>query len=74
MRGVEPPTFALRMRAINLLPLLISVGIVYVNQQVKRHFLHSQTVVALIEIRQNIVLVPTWCLHGVSDGTKESGC
>lgn len=38
VRGVEPPTFALRMRAINLLPSLISVGIVYVNQQVKRTF------------------------------------
>jgi hypothetical protein len=72
MRGVEPPTFALRMRAITSLPSLIGVGTIYVNQHVMCGLRLELESVALIEIHQNTVPVPTWCLHGASDGTKES--
>ena len=64
MRGVEPPTFALRMRAINLLPSLIGVGILYVNQQVMSGLELVTEAVALIEIHQNIAYSATQWLHG----------
>lgn len=72
MRGVEPPTFALRMRAITSLPSLSVVGIIHANQHVTSDLRLELESVALIEIHQNTVLAPTWCLHGANYGTKES--
>jgi hypothetical protein len=55
------------------LPSLIGVGIVYVNQHVKQESWFGHEVGVLIKMHLNTVLVPTWCLHGASDGTKEGG-
>jgi hypothetical protein len=73
VKGIEPSTFALRMRVITCLPSLIGVGIVYVNQHVKQESWFGHEVGVLIEMHLNTVLVPTWCLHGASDGTEEGG-